>query len=70
MQCVPDVFRCVPGVFPLCRARDGRDAAAELQGAHCHPGPGLPPRPQRQRHGGRRPDRLGEDSSGKTGTTA
>ena len=55
----------IPSVCLVLRVCDGRADPAELQGAHCHPGPGLPPGAERPRHGGNRPDRLGEDALGE-----
>lgn len=54
------------GLVFCCRIRHGCSDAAELQGAHGHPGTRLPSGPQRQRHGGHRSDRLWENLIGET----
>lgn len=57
----------VGSIFFFCgRIRHGCGDAAELQGAHGHPGTRFPSGPQRQGHGGHRSDRLWENLIGET----
>lgn len=64
-------YNCLVGCPPLLSGRvcDGCADAAEFQGADGDPVAGLPRGPERQGHGGNRPDRLWKDISCKPAWT-